>query len=143
MAAPGDEDHLPPPLLAEMDAFRRLVAGGGKRKAPPLVPKFIKKLADIAEIALPETTSVKIALALSERGLVGQFMGLWPSAKTTDDWIQRNWKPHLKQGVTCYPLSSGYFLFEFINKEDKDLIFRNGIFHGHPGVVSEPMDPGF
>ena len=76
MAAPGGEDPLPPPLLAEMDAFRRLVAGGGKRKAPPLVPKFIKKLADIPVIALPETTSVKISLALLERGLVGQFMGL-------------------------------------------------------------------
>ena len=109
-----------------MDAFRRLVASRGKRKVPLSVPKFIKKLDEIPEIALPETQSVKIALALSERGLVGQFMGLWPSAKTTDHWIQRNWKPHLKQGVTCYPLSSGYFLFEFINKEDKELICRNG-----------------
>ena len=106
MAAPGGGDPPPPPS-AELDAFRRLVASGGKRKTPFTVPKFIKKLEEIPEIALPETTSVKIALALSERGLVGQFMGLWPSAKTTDDWIQRNWKPHLKQGVTCYPLSSG------------------------------------
>jgi hypothetical protein len=36
-----------------------------------LVPKFIKKLDEIPEIALPEMQSVKIALALSERGLVG------------------------------------------------------------------------
>ena len=124
MAALGGGDPLPPPS-DEIAAFRRLVASGGKRKIPSSVPKFIKKLEEIPEIALPKTTSVKIALALSKRGLVGRFMGLWPSAKTTDDWIQRNWKPHLKHGVTCYPLSSGYFLFEFINKEDKDLIFRN------------------
>ena len=144
MATPGGEDPLPPPLLAELDAFQRLVAGGGKRSAPPLVPKFIKKLADIPEITLAETTTVKIALALSERGLVGQFMGLWPSAKTTDNWIQRNWKPHLKQGVTCHPLSSGYFLFEFINKEDKDLIFRNGpYFMGSQGLYLNRWSPNF
>ena len=97
MATPGGGDPLPPPSV-ELDAFRRLVANGGKRKIPSSVPKFIKKLEEIPEIALPEMTSVKISLALSERGLVGQFMGIWPSAKTIDDWIQRNWKPHLKQG---------------------------------------------
>ena len=112
-----------------------MVASGGKRKTPFTVPKFIKKLEEIPEIALPEEKPMEIALALAKRGLVGQFMGLWPSAKSTDDWIQRNWKPHLKQGVTCYPLSSGYFLFEFINKEDKDLIFRNGpYFMGTQGL---------
>ena len=123
MVAPGGGDTDPPPPISDEDAFRRLISSGGKRKAPLSVPKFIKKLEEIPKIALPEIQSVKIALALSERGLVGQFMGLWPLAKTTDDWIQRNWKPHLKKGVTCYQLSSGFFLFEFINKEDKDLIF--------------------
>ena len=93
---------------------------------------------------MSKTQSVKIALALSERGLVSQFMGLWPSAKTTDDWIQRNWKPHLKKGVTCYPLSSGFFLFEFINKEDKDLIFRNGpYFMGTQGLYLNRWAPNF
>ena len=108
------------------------------------MPKFIKKLEEIPEIALPESTLVKIVLALSKRGLVGQFMGLCPSAKTTDDWIQRNWKPHLKQGVTYYPLSSGYFLFEFINKEDKDLIFRNDpYFMGTQGLYLNRWTPDF
>ena len=75
MAAPEGGDPLPPPS-DEISGFRRLVACGGKRKIPSSVPKFIKKLEEIPEIALPETTSVKIALALSEIGLVGQFMGL-------------------------------------------------------------------
>ena len=70
MVAPGGRDPPPPPS-AEVDAFRRLVANGGKRKTPFSVPKFIKNLEEIPEIALPETTSVKISLALSERGLVG------------------------------------------------------------------------
>ena len=71
MAAPGGGDTDPPPPISDEDAFRRLIACGGKRKAPLSVPKFIKKLEEIPEIALPETRSVKIALALSERGLVG------------------------------------------------------------------------
>ena len=71
MASPGGEDPLPPPLLTEMDSFQRLVAAGGKRSAPPLVPKFIKKLDEILEITLPKTQLVKIALDLSKIGLVG------------------------------------------------------------------------
>jgi hypothetical protein len=85
-----------------------------KKISPPEVPKFIKKLDAIPEIALSEEQPIKIALALAERGLVGQFMGLWPSTKTMDDWIQRNWRPQLQHNVTCYPVARGFFVFEFI-----------------------------
>ena len=57
MVAPGGGDPPPPPS-ADLDTFRRLVTSGGKRKALFTVPKFIKKLEEILEIALPETTSV-------------------------------------------------------------------------------------
>jgi hypothetical protein len=90
MAAPGGGDSAPPPLSSIEHTFRRLIASGGKRKGPSSVPKFIKKLYEIPEISLPKTQAIKIALALSERGLVSQFMGLWPSAKTTEAWVQRN-----------------------------------------------------
>ena len=87
---------------------------------------------------------MKIALALAKRGLVGQFMGLWPSTKTTDDWIQRNWKANLKQGVTCYPVGRGFFVFEFISEEDRDLIFRNGpYFMGTHGLYLNKWTPDF
>jgi hypothetical protein len=93
---------------------------------------------------LPEEHSIKIALALAERGLVGQFMGLWPSAKTTDNWIQRNWRPHLKHSVTCYPVGRGFFVFEFISKEDRDLIFRSGpYFMGTQGLYLNRWSPDF
>jgi len=86
MAAPGGGGSAPPPPASAADAFRRLVSSGGKRPFQPVVPKFIKKLEEIPEIVLPEDHPVKTALALAERGLVGQFMGLWPSPKATDDW---------------------------------------------------------
>ena len=78
------------------------------------------------EIALQEDQSIKIALALADRGLVGQFIGRWPSTKTMDDWIQRNWRPQLKNSVICYAVGRGFFIFEFTTKEDRDLVFRNG-----------------
>ena len=134
MAAPwGGEDA--PPSISDEDAFRRLLQSRGKQISPSVIPKFIKKLEEIPEIALPEEKPMKIALALAKRGLVGQFMGLWPSTKSIDDWIQRNWKPNLNHGVTCYPIGRGFFVFEFISEEDRDLIFRNGpYFMGMQGL---------
>jgi hypothetical protein len=71
MAAPGGGEAAPPPPSSVEDAFRRLVNSNGKRPSPPVVPKFIKKLEEIPEIALPEEKPMKIALALAQKGLVG------------------------------------------------------------------------
>jgi len=84
---PGGGNPPPSSPLSAEEAFRRLLASSGKKPVAKEAPKFVKKLDTIPEIALPEAHSIKIALALAERGLVGQFMGLWPSAKTMDDWI--------------------------------------------------------
>ena len=74
-------------MISNEDAFRRLLHSKDKKILSPVIPKFIKKLEEIPEIALPEEKPMEIALALAKRCLVGQFMGLWPSAKSTDDWI--------------------------------------------------------
>ena len=112
-----------------------MISSQGKRteSAPP--PKFVKKLEAVPEIALPEEKSIRIAVSLAERALVGQFTGLWPNPKTMETWVQNNWRPLIQNGVTSYPVGKGYFLFEFISKEDKDLIFRNGpYFMGPQGL---------
>ena len=90
MAVLGGGNPPPSITLSDEEAFKRLVTAAGKKTSTPPIPKFIKKLEAIPEIVLPEEKPIKIALALAERGLVGQFMGLWPSTRTTDDWIQRN-----------------------------------------------------
>jgi len=144
MDGPGGGDPPPSSSLSAADTFSRLLAPSRKNLASKEAPKFVKKLDSIPEIALPEEHSIKIALALAERGLVGQFMGLWPSPKTTDDWIQRNWRPHLKNSVTCYPVGRGFFVFEFISKEDRDLIFRSGpYFMGSQGLYLNRWTPDF
>ena len=71
----------------------KLIGQAGKKPTLLSILKFVKKLDEVPEIALLEEKPIKISLALAERGLIGQFMGLWPSAKTIDDWIHRNWRP--------------------------------------------------
>ena len=71
-------------------------------------------------------------------------MGLWPSTKTTDDWIQLNWRPQLKNSVTCYAVGRGFFIFEFISKEDRDLVFKSGpYFMGSKGLYLNKWTPDF
>jgi hypothetical protein len=123
---PSQGEGEPPPPPSPSASFSKLVTACRKKAIPGEPSSFVRRLEDIPEINLPSEQPMKVALSLSQRGLVGQFMGLWPSTRTTDNWIQRNWRPLLKNSVTCYAVGRGYFVFEFISQEDRDLIFRNG-----------------
>jgi hypothetical protein len=141
MAAQGGE---PPPPPSPSTSFRRLVEACSKKSTVSEAPSFVKKLNDIPEIDLPPEYPMKVTLSLSERGLIGQFMGLWPSTRSTDNWIQRNWRPLITNSVTCYAVGRGYFIFEFISQEDRDLIFRNGpYFMGTQGLYLNRWTPNF
>eukprot|EP00253_Pinus_taeda_P012689 PITA_12689 len=87
---------------------------------------------------------MQVALSLADQGLIGQFTGLWPSPKTTEQWVNRNWAPLISQSVSSYFLGRGYFLFEFTSREDKDLIFRNRpYFMGPQGLYMNKWTPDF
>ena len=108
MAGQGGE---PPPPPSPASSFRRLVEACTKHSTTVEAPSFVKKLQDIPEIDLPPDQPMKIALSLSERSLIGQFMGLWPSSRTTENWVQRNWRPLITNSVTSYAVGRGYFIF--------------------------------
>ena len=80
----------PPPNLRS-DAFERLIITHPKRSGKGDLPKFVKRLEDVPEVALPPEETIRDALSLADRALIGQFTGLWPSPKTTDSCVQRNW----------------------------------------------------
>jgi hypothetical protein len=84
-----------PPLILpqEISAFKALIAATPKRPLTASQQKFVKKLDSIPTVVLPEEETCKAALNLAERGLIGQFTGLWPSPKSVEDWTQRNWSP--------------------------------------------------
>ena len=122
----------------------KLIGQAGKKPTLISIPKFVKKLDEVPEIAFLEEQPIKIALALAERGLIRQFMGLWPYTKTTENWIQRNWRPQLKNSVSCYAVGRGFFIFEFITKEDRDLVFKSGpYFMGSQGLYINRWMPNF
>jgi len=85
-----------------------------------------------------------ITVSLVDRALVEQFTGLWPSPRTIDKWVQKNWRLLISNGVTSYAVGRGFFLFEFISKDDRDLIFRNGpYFMGPQGLYLNRWSPYF
>jgi len=131
------------PSSPAVDAFNQLLASLPQKKRSE-ASKFVKKLDEIPEISLPPEAPIQVALSLADRGLIGQFTGLWPSPKTTEQWVSRNWAPLIKEKVTSYFLGKGYFLFEFSSKEDKDLIFQNGpYFMCSQGLYLNKWTPDF
>ena len=139
---PSGGSALPPP--PEVLAFKEMIARGPKR--PPSVnqQKFVKKKDSIPTVALPEEETCKAALILADRGLIGQFTGLWPSPKSVEDWTQRNWNPLTKEGVQSYFVGKGFFVFVFDSADDRSLIFRNGpYFMGPQGLYLNKWTPDF
>ena len=125
------------PLSTRSEAFDRLISNHAKRSGKRELPKFVKRIEDVPEVALPPEETIWVSLSLADRAWIGQFTGLWPSPKTTDSWVQRNWRPLISKNVASYSVGRGYFLFDFESKEDKDLIFRNGpYFMGRKASIS-------
>ena len=79
----GVSPPLPPPSTE--DSFRRLLVAQGKKLSPLASPSFVNKLDFIPEIELPLENPMKVAVSLSNHGLVGHLMGLCPSTRTTDN----------------------------------------------------------
>ena len=100
------------------DAFNQILAGLPQKKRSE-ASKFVKKLDEIPEISLPPEAPIQVALSLADRGLIGQFTGLWPSPKTTEQWVNRNWAPLIKEKVTSYFLGKGTSSSNFPPKKTK------------------------
>ena len=71
----------PPPTPNEL-TFTLLVRLLNKAGIKPDSSIFVNKLSEILEVVLPTTITKQKALAMSERGLIGQFIGIWPSTRS-------------------------------------------------------------
>ena len=78
---------------SELTAFRRLVATSNSKRPTQNQHTFVKKLDNIPSMDLPAEQPCRTTMNIADRGLIGQFTGLWPSPKEIDGWVQRNWKP--------------------------------------------------
>jgi len=87
---PPDEDH---PLLDRIqgneetaDVFSSLIVVTGPPRIRPTINKFVKNLDDNPEISLPPALPRRVALSLTEHGLVRQFTRPCPSPKLVQRW---------------------------------------------------------
>ena len=135
---------MDPPDPSVDDRFKLIV------DAMPSVPaaaapssRFVKR-ADIPEVKLSSVASKRKAVALSEKGLIGLFTGLWPSPRSVDIWLNKNWRTLIQGEVQQIFCGKGYFAFIFEKKEDRDLIFKNGpYFMGPRGMYLNKWDLSF
>jgi hypothetical protein len=98
-------------------------------------PKFVKKLDEIRKILVHSSLVCPFSLQLAENGLIGQFIGIWPSPRAMAQWLDLNWKKISKGKCPRHSMVRVFFLFLFENKEDRDLTFRNGsYFMGSRGM---------
>eukprot|EP00253_Pinus_taeda_P017979 PITA_17979 len=133
---------LPPP--SEVIAFKAMIDSNSKHLPSDRQQKFVKKMDSIPSVALPEEETCKVALNLAERGLIGQFTGLWPSPKSVEEWTQRNWTSLIKEGIKSYFVGKGFFVFVFESAKDRSLIFRNRpYFMGPQGLYLNKWSPDF
>lgn len=107
------------------EAFASLIATNGAPSNMPSINKFVKKPEEIPEISLPPALPRRAAISLAERGLVGQFTGLWLS-KLLQKWVERNWNATTQGKIAIRFCGRGYYTFLFESKEDRDLILKNG-----------------
>lgn len=141
---PGDGEADPPPLPPEVIEFQKIIEACNRRPPSAQQQKFVKKKDCIPTVALPEEETCRSALNLADRGLIGQFTGLWPSPKSVEDWIKRNWTPLIEEGIKSYFVGKGFFVFVFELAEDRSLIFRNGpYFMGPQGLYLNKWSPDF
>eukprot|EP00253_Pinus_taeda_P028376 PITA_28376 len=140
----SDEGSEPSPLPPKVLDFQKMVAACGKWPPSPQQQKFVKKKDCIPTVALPVEETCRSALNLVDRGLIGQFTGLWPSPKSVEDWIKRNGSWLIKEGIKSYFVGKAFFVFVFESVEDWSLIFRNGpYFMGSQGLYLNKWSPDF
>ena len=136
---------MDPPDPSLEDRFQSIVAAlpPVSAAAAPSSSKFIKR-SEVPEVKLSSAASKRKAVALSEKGLIGLFTGLWPSPRSVEIWLNKNWRTLIQGEVQQIFCGKGYFAFIFEKKEDRDLIFRNGpYFMGPRGMYLNKWDLSF
>ena len=124
--------------------FSSLIPKNATSKIRPSASKFIKKLDEIPEVSLPPSLPRKAAISLAERGLVGQFTGFWPSPRSFQRWVERNWNSIVQGKIAIRFCGRGFYTFLFESKEDRNLIFRNGpYFMDSRGLYLNRWTPDF
>ena len=95
---------------------------------------LIKKFVNIMPVALPSGFR-KTSLTFSDKVVVLKYKGVWPSPKYVEQWSDKVWKPITKGNFGIFTVYNCFFAFIFEHKEDRDIVFQNGLyFFGSRGM---------
>ena len=108
------------------ERFQRIIASSVPLSTSTSASSRFVKRSEVLSVKLSSTASKKKVVTLSKKGLIGLFTGLWPSPRSVEIWLNKNWRALIQGEVQQMFCSKGYFAFIFEKKEDQDLIFRNG-----------------
>jgi hypothetical protein len=140
----GERDPPQPPPPLDLVVFQALLSSYTKSTKGNPQSRFVKKLDEIPKVSVHSPSSRSFSLRLAENGLIGQFMGLWPSPREMAQWLEKNWKKTIKGQLSTTFCGKGFYVFLFENKADRDLIFRNGpYFMGTRGMYLNQWTPDF
>lgn len=129
---------------AQLLAFKALVQADTPKGTSQPPTKFVKRMEEIPSLELSPAEPCWKALILSERALIGKFIGLWPSPKAVELWIAEHCNPILHGQVSLFVAGRVFYVFLFLSKEDRDLVFRSGpFFLGSRGLFLAPWILGF
>ena len=99
---------------------------------------------EIPSLDLSPMDPCQKALILLEKSLIDKFTGLRPSPKAVELSIAEHWNPILQGQVSFFVAGRGYFVFLFLNKEERDIVFRSSpYFMGLRGLFFAPWTLGF
>jgi len=133
--------EVPPEEVAQQLAFSALVNSLLPQQTRPAISKFVKKIGGLQEVSLPPALPRMATLALAEKGLIGKFTSLWPSPKTIQRSVERNWADKIQGKIAIRFCGKGYFTFHFETKNDKDMNFRKwAIFYGLQRSILKQVD---
>jgi hypothetical protein len=141
--APSEGGDPPPgSSTSDLQAFQALISSYAKthKVNPHVLSKNRQKFPRLLCMLLRRP----LALRLADRGLIGQFTGLWPSPKSMHLWLESNWRKLIQGQMSATFCGKGFFAFLFEKKEDRDLIFRSDpYFMGARGMYLNKWTPDF
>jgi hypothetical protein len=124
-----------------LEAFKNLVRSAGPKSKPSLSSKFVKKMEEIPSLELSPEAPCEFALLLAENTLIGKFMGLWPSPKTVEVWMDERWKMLIQGEVSLCTVGRVFFCLQLREESGPGSSFQIWtLFHGVERDVLSPLD---
>ncbi|GLJ23165.1 hypothetical protein SUGI_0437410 [Cryptomeria japonica] len=96
---------------------------------PTLVAMALVPTAKSTSVFLSEEVEKEVEhneVVFSELGLIGRFIGRWPSLGDLHKWISVNWEPLVEDYVQIYPHARGFFVVVFQSVADRNKVLGSG-----------------